>query len=67
MWDFGGHPDLYTSHQLFLTGRCLSVIVLDLRQVDFCSFSEFYSYTYSYACSYSYSFSYLDFWSYFCS
>ena len=32
IWDFGGHPDLYTGHQLFLGGRALNVIVFDLRQ-----------------------------------
>lgn len=32
IWDFGGHPDLYTGHQLFLGGRALNVVVFDLRQ-----------------------------------
>jgi len=32
IWDFGGHPDLYTGHQLFLGGRALNIVVFDLRQ-----------------------------------
>ena len=32
VWDFGGHPELYTSHQLFLGGRVLALLVFDLRR-----------------------------------
>ena len=33
LYDYGGHHDLYTGHQLFLTDtRALTIVVFDLRQ-----------------------------------
>ena len=33
IWEYGGHPDLATGHQLFLSDcRAVTLVVFDLRQ-----------------------------------